>query len=361
MGAGRAPRLRALAAATATVLAACRGGLTPGERAHLPGVLVVAVAGRGGADLLAVRPDGRRWRLSARPEAEWPAAADPCGRGLWAVTTGATPPQARLVWQPLPGGRGTPVGPPAARVGEPAPLPDGSGAVVAASWASFADLYLVRPGGPVRRLTVEPGGAFDPTVAPDGRAVAFASSRPGHLEVYRLPLTGGSPRRLTFLGRDSYAPRWSPRGDLIVFRSDRDGAPRLYLVRPDGTGLRRLSRRPRPLTVAEDAPAWSPDGRRLAYVERTPSGPRVWLVDLARGAERRLTPEDSAEDVPVWSPDGRVLALRAGRSTATDLVLVRPVEVGRTRLGVPGVRGPLVWVPAPRRCPTELDMVRGGP
>mgnify|MGYP003857978615 CR=1 FL=1 len=199
------------------------------------------------------------------------------------------------------------------------------------------------------------------TVAPDGRAVAFASSRPGHLEVYRLPLTGGSPRRLTFLGRDSYAPRWSPRGDLIVFRSDRDGAPRLYLVRPDGTGLRRLSRRPRPLTVAEDAPAWSPDGRRLAYVERTPSGPRVWLVDLARGAERRLTPEDSAEDVPVWSPDGRVLALRAGRSTATDLVLVRPVEVGRTRLGVPGVRGPLVWVPAPRRCPTELDMVRGGP
>lgn len=354
MGCGRA-------IAAALGLAACHGGLTPGERALLPGTLVVAVAGRGGADLWAVRPDGRAWPLAARPEADWPAAADPCGRGLWALAARDEPHQERLVWQPLPAGRGQPWGPAAARVRRPAPLPDGRGVVVAASWRSFSDLYLLRPGAPPRRLTAEPFGAFDPALAPDGRALAFASSRPGHLELFTQPLRGGPPRPLTRLGRDSYAPRWSPRGDWIVFLSDRDGAPRLYLVRPDGRDLRRLSRRPRPLTVAEDAPAWSPDGRRLAYVERTPAGPRVWLVDLARGVERRLTPEDSAEDFPAWSPDGRALALVVGRAPHSDVALLRPSGVGRTRLGLRRVLGPLVWVPPRGACRRPLAQADAAP
>ena len=58
------------------------------------------------------------------------------------------------------------------------------------------------------------------------------------------------------------APAWSPDGRKIAFVSDRDGNSEIYVMNADGSGQRRLTRNP-----AYDAdPAWSPDGRTIAFV-----------------------------------------------------------------------------------------------
>lgn len=89
----------------------------------------------------------------------------------------------------------------------------------------------------------------------------------------------------------------------------------LRVVRPDGSGLRAITRRG-PYQDAE--PAWSPNGRRVAFQRRQ----SLWIVDVATRRLRRLT-NTALDSWPTWSPDGRSIAfLRGGRQSA--LMAIRP-------------------------------------
>lgn len=92
-----------------------------------------------------------------------------------------------------------------------------------------------------------------PAVSPSDGAIAFSSTRDGGEDIYVL-LPGGELRRLTDHPALDFRPAWSPDGEELAFSSVRDGNREIYVVRRDGTGLRNLTADP-----AEDlAPAWSP-------------------------------------------------------------------------------------------------------
>lgn len=109
---------------------------------------------------------------------------------------------------------------------------------------------------------------------------------------------------------------WSPDGGRFVVALERPPAPSKIWIAPAGgsAGLRPLTR-PRPLTEADELPAWSPDGERVAFQRFVGFGPGVdyrrtglWTVDVASRRERQLsvrTPTDIA-----WSPSGQHLAVR---------------------------------------------------
>ncbi|MGY1700344.1 S9 family peptidase [Geodermatophilus sp. SYSU D00766] len=151
-----------------------------------------------------------------------------------------------------------------------------------------ADLALVRTPG-------------TPTVSPDGRMAVVAVDRP-------------DPRTGALLGQ-------------------------LWAVPTDGSAP------PRALTsgAADSAPAFSPDGRWLAYLSASPGGPpQVHLLPTAGGAPRRLTDAPLGAGAPVWSPDSRRLAWVAPVPAADD----GPRLV--TRLGTRDG--------APRTCVVVLDL-----
>ena len=106
-------------------------------------------------------------------------------------------------------------------------------------------LYATHPDGTGSvRLT---GGEHDtaPAVSPNGRDVAFMSSRDGNWDIYVVGAyrTGPDleePRRLTTNGSRDGLPAWSPNGKWIAFASDRGGTWAIWAMRPDGSGKRML-------------------------------------------------------------------------------------------------------------------------
>jgi len=184
-------------------------------------------------------------------------------------------------------------------------------------------LLMPSDGGWPATLTTTAGGKAELAWSPDGAAIAYASQG----SIWTVPARGGAPRRLTQAaagGGDprqssDRAPRWSPKGGWILFETGRRSNNDIMVVSDDGLRTNFI--------VATDADegnaAWSPDGLRVAYVERTTAhfSGVLKVLDFDRESG---TPKGAPHEVysaptdrgggwsirtPVWSPDGKQLAL----------------------------------------------------
>src|SRR5688572_10243977 len=126
--------------------------------------------------------------------------------------------------------------------------------------------------------------------------IAFARSG----NIYTINPDGSGLEQLTSTGKDG-EPAWSANGRRIAFTSDRDGNSEVYVMDANGAGQQNLTNHP-----ADDShPAWSPDGRRIAFDRLTPGvGYDIHVMDAGGGGATKIT-----EGVdPVWSPDGQRIA-----------------------------------------------------
>ncbi|MBL7200442.1 MAG: PD40 domain-containing protein [Anaerolineae bacterium] len=132
--------------------------------------------------------------------------------------------------------------------------------------------------------------------------------------------------RLTSDPAEDRFPAFSPDGRTLAFASRRDGSWNLYARSPNGT-ITQLTDDP----AYDGAPSWSPDGTRLAFESMRNGNLDVWVMDLEGSEPVNVTAESEAGDLqPVWSPDGTQLAFTSWRREDKDLFAVY-LDTGEVR------------------------------
>ena len=138
-------------------------------------------------------------------------------------------------------------------------------------------------------------GIMHPVVSPDGTQVAFAAVG----DLWTMPI-GGAAKRVTHDAFVETDPAWSPDGRSLAYSSDRDGYMNVW-VRDLQSGIdRQLTK----LTAAAMQSSWSPDGSRIAFSD--PEG-QIQIVDVKSGAIARAHDHLNEAGRASWAPDGRAL------------------------------------------------------
>jgi Tol biopolymer transport system component len=187
------------------------------------------------------------------------------------------------------------------------------------------------------------------TWAPDSRHLAFAGTpvdaplslshifvamadRPGATEI-------GGPRLAGF------NPAWSPDGKQIAF-VNLDPVDAVWLIDVDGSNAHRLTNAPGTGWAFWNA-QWSPDGKRLAFLAGDDNHHDVWVIDAQGTIERNISTSTEDESWPTWSPDGaKVAYVRISPAGFGNFVVSNPDGSEPVTLSGPFVTANLpIWSP----------------
>jgi len=181
------------------------------------------------------------------------------------------------------------------------------------------------------------GTNLSPAWAPNGRDLAFSSSRSGDPEIYIADSNGGSSRRVTSFRGPDVSPVFNPKtGSQIAWISGRTGLPQLYIMDADGSAVTRLTD-----GGYATSPSWSPNGQFLAfawdrkYGPGAPGGQDIYVMEVATKRWIQLTHDIGRCDFPSWSPDGRHIVFANspdGRASSTRISTMLVDGTGRRAL-----------------------------
>jgi len=262
---------------------------------------------------------------------------------------------------------------------------DGKIAIWKTSVASRQELQLTQPGPGVADL----GASW----SFDGSTIVFERSQAGKSSLWTMPAGGGAPQPLLEDEYRNNQPAWSSDGKRVVFVSKRGGGENLWDIELKSRRLRRLTtgqgRDMAPVVGRNGQLAYSPfshqvdlqvlnvaggaeerltfntadnfgarispDGKQIVYHSNRSGNLELWLLDRKSKAERQLTNHPRNDLLPDWSPDGREIVFFSDREGDAHLWVVN-VETGALRrlteqsIPLPGGSGTTLSTP-PRWSP----------
>ena len=218
-------------------------------------------------------------------------------------------------------------GAPIATEYSPSWSPDGQWIVYTQERGGSSDIYRIHPDGSgLEQLTDDPAFDDQGVLSPDGRSLAFISTRgSGTANLWRLDLATRKYTALTTGQPGNFRPAWSPDGAWIAFSSDRETTPGtfpgqwevlqstgIYIVHPDGSGIRRVTK----TGGVAGSPSWSSDGKRILFYETDETGAylakggnartELVAVEITTGERKQYTASNQVKLSPKWLSSGRI-------------------------------------------------------
>ena len=198
-------------------------------------------------------------------------------------------------------------------------------------------VYVMNPDGSGQtQITHDSLGGLDPAWSPDRTRFVYASVRgftdPVFLRGYyaiTVRNADGSDSAVLADLSDTFepAPAWSPDGKTIAFWYANAGSSGIYLMKADGTGLRQF------WGGGNIGVAWSPDGSKIALSAYGGSGYNIFVKDVNGPGVTQLTTTAGATDRrPSWSPDGTRIAFVSNRDGNDEIYVMHADGSGQTRL-----------------------------
>jgi len=204
--------------------------------------------------------------------------------------------------------------------------------------AALGFVFTLRGAQPAKSalidVTVHEGTSMSVGVSPDGRTLAIDMQG----SIWTLPSSGGSATRITDLFNDARQPAWSPDGKTIAFFAYRDGGYDVWTVAPDGSNQRKLTWGP----FDDREPIWSHDGNRIAFSsdrgDPLGSDYNIWTLDTRSGDLRQVTKNPADDYMPSWSPDDKEIAFASTRDDGQSVWAVNVADLSERKVATAGGR-----------------------
>lgn len=192
-----------------------------------------------------------------------------------------------------------------------------------------------------RRLTYLSGNQLMPALSPKLNQIAFVCDAGGNPDLFVQDFSlekgaYGKPRQIfSAPGAAQGSPSYSPDGKQLAFVSNKDGTPRIYLfaIPPAGASVKEL----KPFMISKKArentsPAWSPDGKKIAYSAQVSGIRQIWLYELESGLELQLTEGEGHKENPSWAPDSLHLVYDCTLAGSSELYMIDTLQKNAVRI-----------------------------
>ena len=126
---------------------------------------------------------------------------------------------------------------------------------------------------------------------------------------------GYSPQTILRSNQPLMSPAWSTDGRQIAYVTFENKAAEIYLQDVASGSRRKVASFP----GVNGAPSWSPDGRRLALTLSQDGNPEIYIMEVGNGALKRLTTNPAIDTEPAWAPDGKSLVFTSDRGGSPQL------------------------------------------
>lgn len=206
-----------------------------------------------------------------------------------------------------------------------------------------SDIFTIHEDGSgLTRITTDTTFEGFAVWSPDGQTIAFTSLRNNNLDIFTMDAAGGNVKRVTTDAGEDGVASWSPDGTQLAFASTRSGSAQIWVVNADGTKATQLTHLTPPgsrdsasimdsLALATE-PAWSPDGKSIAFQARPGGAYHIWVVSASDpGTPTELTTGDE-DEAPAWSPDGTTIVYASKQGDHFELMEVNVSDKHTTAL-----------------------------